>query len=127
LTSRQSLPLLKEDAAASGGAEQEDRMAERLIGAARKAALHELRDWAEVADRDAIRKSFHFGSFSEAWGFLSQVALLAEKRSHYPELFNDTDRVEIILTTTEVEGLTDRDVAFAHAVDELAPLRDRRR
>lgn len=100
-------------------------MVERLVGAARKAALHELRGWVEVEDRDAIRKSYHFGDFSEAWGFLTRVALLAEKRDHHPELFNIYNRVELILTTDEVDGLTERDVDFAHAVDELAPLRDR--
>jgi 4a-hydroxytetrahydrobiopterin dehydratase len=100
-------------------------MAERLLGAARKAALHELRGWAEVDDRDAIRKAYHFGTFSEAWGFLSQVALLAEKRDHHPEIFNVANRVEIILSSDDVEGLTDLDVSLAHAIDELAPLRDR--
>jgi 4a-hydroxytetrahydrobiopterin dehydratase len=100
-------------------------MAERLTGAARKAALHALHDWVEVDDRDAIRKSYHFGSFSEAWGFLSRVALLAEKFDHHPEIFNIYDRVELFLTTDEVEGLSELDVRFAHAVDEMASARDR--
>lgn len=100
-------------------------MVERLVGAARKAALHELHGWVEVDDRDAIRKSYHFGSFSEAWAFLSRVALHAEKVDHHPEIFNVYDRVELFLSTHEVEGLSDRDIRFAHAVDELAPERDR--
>jgi 4a-hydroxytetrahydrobiopterin dehydratase len=111
-----------------GGAETSDGgkdMAERLTGAARKAALHELHGWVEVDDRDAIRKSYHFGSFSEAWGFLSRVALLAEKFDHHPEIFNIYDRVELFLTTDEVEGLSELDVRFAHAVDEMASARDR--
>jgi len=100
-------------------------MVERLTGAARTAALHELHGWVEVSDRDAIRKSYHFNSFSEAWGFVSRVGLLAEKADHHPEILIVYDRVELFLTTDEVEGLSDRDIRFAHAVDEIAPERDR--
>jgi 4a-hydroxytetrahydrobiopterin dehydratase len=102
-------------------------MVERLHGAARSAALKELSGWTEVQDRDAIRKTYHFGTFREAWGFMSQVALLAEKMDHHPEWFNVYNRVEIILTTHDVEGLSERDVKLAHAVDEIAPSRDRGR
>jgi 4a-hydroxytetrahydrobiopterin dehydratase len=100
-------------------------MVERLVGTKRKAALHELHGWVQVDDRDAIRKSFHFGNFSEAWGFASRVALLAEKLDHHPEILTIYNRVELFLSTDEVEGLSDLDVRFAHAVDELAPERDR--
>ncbi len=100
-------------------------MVERLIGAARKTALHELHGWAEVADRDAIRKSYHFGSFSEAFAFMARVALAAERADHHPEIFNVYDRVEIVLSTHDAGGLSDRDIKLAHAIDELAPSRDR--
>src|SRR6266481_8458784 len=102
-------------------------MVARLAGAARVAALKELHGWTEVEDRDAIRKVFHFGTFAEAWGFMNQVALLAEKMDHHPEWFNVGNRVEIILTTDEVEGLTELDIALAHIIDEVAPERDHRR
>jgi len=101
-------------------------MVERLIGAKRKEAVAELRGWTEVEDRDAIRKTFHFGNFSEAWAFMSRIALLAEKMDHHPEWFNVYNRVEIILSTHDVEGLSQRDVTLAHAIDEIAPTRDRR-
>ena len=101
-------------------------MAERLVGAARQAALHEIHGWAEVEDRDAIRKSYHFGDFSEAWGFISRIALLAEKMDHHPELFNVYNRVEIVLSTHDAGGLSERDVKLARAIDEIAPERDRR-
>ena len=101
-------------------------MAEKLVGAARHAALHELHGWSEVEDRDAIRKSYHFGNFSEAWAFLSRIALAAEKMDHHPEIFNVYNRVLIILSTHDVEGLSDRDIRLAQAIDELAPERDRR-
>jgi 4a-hydroxytetrahydrobiopterin dehydratase len=101
-------------------------MVEKLAGAARHTALGKLHGWSEVDDRDAIRKSFHFSNFSEAWGFLNRVALIAEKMDHHPEIFNVYNRVELILSTHDVEGLSERDVRLAQAVDELAPERDRR-
>ncbi|HXP75284.1 MAG TPA: 4a-hydroxytetrahydrobiopterin dehydratase [Stellaceae bacterium] len=101
-------------------------MVERLHGQARGAAIRQLNGWSEVEDRDAIRKTYHFGTFREAWGFMSEVALLAEKMDHHPEWFNVYNRVEIILTTHDVEGVSDRDIALARAIDEIAPERDRR-
>ena len=104
----------------------EGGMVEKLVGAARRAALHELHGWVEVEDRDAIRKSYHFGDFSEAWGFISRMALLAEKMDHHPELFNVYNRVEVILSTHDAGGLSERDIKLAHAIDGMAPERDRR-
>src|ERR1041385_2570032 len=101
-------------------------MAERLVGAARQTALRELHGWSEVEDRDAIRKSYHFSNFSEAWGFLSRIALVAEKMDHHPEIFNVYNRVEIVLSTHDAGGLSERDIHLAQAIDELAPERDRR-
>jgi 4a-hydroxytetrahydrobiopterin dehydratase len=101
-------------------------MVDKLVGAARHAAIHELHGWAEVADRDAIRKSYHFGDFSEAWGFIARIALLAEKMDHHPELFNVYNRVEIVLSTHDAGGLSELDIKLARAIDEIAPERDRR-
>jgi len=102
-------------------------MVERLHGSARGGAIRQLNGWSEVEDRDAIRKTYHFGSFREAWGFMSEVALIAEKMDHHPEWFNVGNRVEIVLTTHDVEGLTERDIALARTIDEIAPERDHRR
>lgn len=101
-------------------------MVEKLVGAARHSALQTIPGWVEVEDRDAIRKSYHFGNFSEAWGFLSRIALLAEKMDHHPEVFNVYNRVEIVLSTHEAEGLSERDIRLAAAIDAIAPARDRR-
>jgi 4a-hydroxytetrahydrobiopterin dehydratase len=101
-------------------------MVDKLTGAARQTALRELHGWSEVEDRDAIRKSFHFSNFSEAWGFLSRIALVAEKMDHHPEIFNVYNRVEIVLSTHDAGGLSERDTHLAQAIDELAPERDRR-
>lgn len=101
-------------------------MVEKLVGAARHTALQTIHGWVEVGDRDAIRKSYHFGNFSEAWGFLSRLALIAEKMDHHPEIFNVYNRVELILATHDVEGLSDLDIRLAAAIDGIAPERDRR-
>ena len=101
-------------------------MVEKLVGAARHAALQTVHGWIEVEDRDAIRKSYHFGNFAEAWGFLSRIALLAEKMDHHPEIFNVYNRVEIILSTHDADGVSQRDIRLAAAIDEIAPERDRR-
>lgn len=99
-------------------------MAERLVGAARQTALRELQGWSEAEDRDAIRKIFHFSDFSEAWAFLSRIALAAEKMDHHPEIFNVYNRVEIALSTHDAGGVSERDIRLAHLIDELAPPRD---
>ena len=101
-------------------------MVERLHGTARGTAIRQLVGWSEVEDRDAIRKTYHFGSFREAWGFMSEVALVAEKMDHHPEIFNVYNRVEIILSTHDADGVSEKDVHLAQAIDELAPERDRK-
>jgi 4a-hydroxytetrahydrobiopterin dehydratase len=94
-------------------------MVERLSGAARDAALAELGGWTPVEGRDAIRKSYRFNDFSEAFGFMTRVALLAEKADHHPEWFNVYNKVDIVLTTHDADGLSARDVTLAKAIDAL--------
>jgi len=100
-------------------------MGEKLVGVRRQTALKELHGWAEVLERDAIRKTYHFADFPAAWAFMSQVALLAARADHYPEWFNDEGRVEIILFCRKAEGVTQTDVDLAHRIDQLAPSHDR--
>ena len=95
-------------------------MVEKLVGTARHAALREIHGWVEVEDRDAIRKSYHFGNFSEAWGFMSRMALLAEKMDHHPEWSNVYRTVEVTLTTHSAGGVTDLDIKLAGAMDGIA-------
>ncbi len=95
-------------------------MVEKLTGAARAEALKTLNGWAEVAGRDAIKKSFQFRTFAEAWGFMSKVALAAEKMDHHPEWFNVYNKVEITLATHDAGGLSKRDVDLAKIIDKLA-------
>ena len=94
-------------------------MVEKLQGSAREAALRSLTGWAEVAGRDAIKKSFQFKDFNAAWGFMARVALLAEKMDHHPEWFNVYNKVEITLSTHDAGGLSARDIKLAEAIDKL--------
>jgi len=95
-------------------------MIEKLAGSARTEALKGLPGWAEVAGRDAIKKSFQFRTFADAWGFMSKVALAAEKMDHHPEWFNVYNKVEITLATHDAGGLSRRDIDLATIIDKLA-------
>jgi 4a-hydroxytetrahydrobiopterin dehydratase len=94
-------------------------MVGKLDAAARAALGETLPEWSLVEGRDAIRRRFVFKDFSEAWGFMARVALLAEKQDHHPEWSNVWNRVEIVLTTHDAGGLSERDVALARAIDAL--------
>jgi 4a-hydroxytetrahydrobiopterin dehydratase len=82
--------------------------------------LAELTGWDQVEDRDAIEKSFKFKSFNEAWGFMSRVALAAEKLNHHPEWFNVYNRVDILLSTHDCGGLSELDIKLAKRIDAYA-------
>lgn len=69
---------------------------------------------------DGIRRTFTFADFVEAFSFMTGVALLAEKADHHPEWSNVWNRVEILLTTHDADGLSQRDIDLARAIDRLA-------
>lgn len=94
-------------------------MVERLDAESRAALARDLPGWAMAEGRDAIARTFLFADFTEAWGFMARVALLAEKHDHHPEWFNVWNRVEITLCTHDAGGLSARDVALARAIDGL--------
>ena len=94
----------------------------KLAGAMRQKALSELKGWREVEGRDAIAKKFVFKDFNEAFGFMSRVALTAEKMGHHPEWFNVYKTVEVTLSTHDAGGVTEKDVALARAMDGYARL-----
>lgn len=93
----------------------------RLEGAERDAALAPLRaaGWKELEDRDAIAKTFSFRNFSEAWGWMSRVALAAERANHHPEWRNVYRTVEVVLSSHDAGGLTDRDIQLANRMDRF--------
>ena len=86
---------------------------------ARASVLAGLPGWTPVQDRDAIQKSFRFADFNAAFGFMTRVALQADKVDHHPEWFNVYNRVEILLTTHDAGGLSERDLRLARAIDAL--------
>jgi 4a-hydroxytetrahydrobiopterin dehydratase len=95
-------------------------MAEKLTGAARKAALDKLKGWIEVDGRDAISRKFTFKDFNEAFGFMARAALIAEKLDHHPEWFNVYNTVEVTLATHDAGGVTERDLELAQEMNRLA-------
>ncbi|SKA33489.1 4a-hydroxytetrahydrobiopterin dehydratase [Enhydrobacter aerosaccus] len=92
----------------------------KLSGKARADALADLAGWAEASGRDAIHKSFKFADFNQAWGFMTRVALAAEKADHHPEWSNVYNRVEILLSTHDAGGVTEKDIALAKFIDQAA-------
>jgi 4a-hydroxytetrahydrobiopterin dehydratase len=95
-------------------------MMEKLNTTERAALAEALPEWKLVAGRDAITRAFRFKDFSEAWGFMARVALLAEAQDHHPEWFNVWNRVDITLSTHDAGGLSARDVRLAQAIDAIA-------
>ena len=92
---------------------------EKLTEEERESWLSALEDWGMADGKDAIERKFEFEDFSEAWGFMSRVALLAQEHDHHPEWFNVYNTVEITLTTHDADGLSHRDVKLAKAIDAL--------
>ena len=95
-------------------------MIEKLTPADRAAALAELPGWEDVPGRDAIRKTYRFIDFNEAFGFMGRIALMAERLDHHPEWSNVWNRVEITLSTHDAGGVTELDIKMAAAMDKYA-------
>ena len=83
-------------------------------------ALAGLDGWTAVEGREAIRKSFSFKDFNQAFGFMTRIALAAEKLDHHPEWFNVYNRVEVTLATHDAGGVTELDVKLATLMDLAA-------
>lgn len=86
----------------------------------REAALKRLAGWTYEDGRAGIARSFKFQDFSEAFGFMTRVALLAERADHHPEWSNVWNKVDVLLTTHSAGGLTVKDVELAQSIDALA-------
>jgi len=95
-------------------------MVDKLTAAERREALSSLPEWSMVDGRDAIRRAFKFRDFNAAWGFMSRVALQAEKLDHHPEWSNVYASVDITLSTHDCGGLSERDIALARFIDGVA-------
>ena len=83
-------------------------------------ALASLDGWVAVEGREAIQKSFVFKNFSEAFGFMTQAAMVAEQLDHHPEWFNVYKTVDVVLATHDADGVTELDIQLASAMDKIA-------
>lgn len=93
-------------------------MITKLTEAERAEAFAALPGWEHEPERDGIRKEFKFANFVEAFGFMTRVAIMAERMDHHPEWSNVYNRVNILLTTHDVDGLSERDVKLARLIEE---------
>ena len=93
---------------------------ERLNDTEREALLARFFAWRHDSERDALVRDFRFPDFARAFGFMSAVAIVAEKQDHHPEWSNIYNRVTILLTTHDAGGLSARDAALAAAIGDIA-------
>ncbi|CDP52318.1 4a-hydroxytetrahydrobiopterin dehydratase [Paradevosia shaoguanensis] len=93
-------------------------MADLIPDAERIAALAQM-PWTYDEAGKAISRSFKFANFSEAFGFMARVALLAEKAGHHPDWSNSYNRVDITLSTHDAGGVTRNDLDLARKIDAL--------
>ena len=94
-------------------------MSERLLGTVRVKAVQALEGWDDAEGRDAICKTFRFKNFRQAFAFMTEVALVAEKMDHHPEWSNVYGKVEVTLTTHSAQGLTELDMTLATKMNEI--------
>jgi 4a-hydroxytetrahydrobiopterin dehydratase len=94
---------------------------EVLTESERGEALAGLSGWTFDANRNGIAKSFKFADFGEAFGFMTRVALAAEKADHHPDWSNVWNRVDILLSTHSAGGVTAKDIALARKIEASLP------
>jgi 4a-hydroxytetrahydrobiopterin dehydratase len=96
-------------------------MAVKLEDEQRNEILKQLKsnNWKLLDNRDALSKTFLFTNFNQAFGFMTQVALLAEKLDHHPEWFNVYNKVEVVLSTHDLNGLSTYDIQMAQFMDQI--------
>ena len=87
-----------------------------------KQALKRLPDWTLAKDREAITRTFKFVDFDAAFAFMTRAALLAAKMDHHPEWFNVYDKVDVLLATHDANGVTQKDIDLATAMDGYAAM-----
>lgn len=94
-------------------------MTEKLSDTERTDALKTVPDWHYEASGKAITRRFAFDDFSQAFGFMARIALLAEKAGHHPDWSNAYNKVTISLSTHDAGGLSSKDIDLAKAIDAL--------
>ncbi|PLX38549.1 MAG: 4a-hydroxytetrahydrobiopterin dehydratase [Hyphomicrobiales bacterium] len=91
----------------------------KLSGAERTEALAEIPAWEEIAERDAITRTFLFADFKVAFGAMTEIALVAERMDHHPEWSNVYRTLVVTLTSHDCGGITRRDIRLAKAIDAI--------
>ena len=94
-------------------------MVEQLRGVLLDEHLQTLDGWTKVEGREALYKRFEFTDFNEAFGWMTRVAMVAEKTDHHPEWLNVYNRVDVTLATHDVEGVSERDIKLARVMDQI--------
>ena len=94
-------------------------MVRKLDDAERAALFARFPEWTHEPARDGMARQFKFADFAQAFGFMASVAIIAEKMDHHPEWSNVYNRVDILLTTHDADGLSDRDARLAEAIEAL--------
>jgi 4a-hydroxytetrahydrobiopterin dehydratase len=94
-------------------------MVSKLDTKAREQALAELKQWKPVDGRDAITRSLRFADFNAAFAFMTRVAMMAERMDHHPEWSNVWNKVDVVLSTHDAGGLSQRDVDLARFIDQI--------
>ena len=82
--------------------------------------IEKNKGWKMKKNRSALQKSFSFSSFNDAFGFMTRVALVAEQMNHHPEWFNVYNRVDVVLSTHDAGGVTEKDFKLAKFMDSVA-------
>jgi len=93
---------------------------QKLSEVERRSAVKELDGWSDVDGRNAIHKIYKFKNFSQAFGFMTRVAMRAEKMDHHPEWSNVYSTVDVTLTTHSADGLSELDIILATYMDKIA-------
>ncbi|XP_014479549.1 PREDICTED: pterin-4-alpha-carbinolamine dehydratase 2 [Dinoponera quadriceps] len=119
---RKSVSRILDHRNSSAAAASKRTKMSKLSPEERKESLNPLLStgWTVQPDRDAIYKEFVFTNFNEAFGFMTRVALQAEKMNHHPEWFNVYNKVNVTLSSHDVNGLSQRDVKLATFIDKVA-------
>lgn len=120
LRSQAAINALQSVRLASVSTTSKSKMADKLSQEERNTQLKDLlqNGWKVQSNRDAIEKEFQFKNFNEAFGFMSRVALLAEKMDHHPEWFNVYNKLQVTLSSHDVNGLSKRDIRMATFMDK---------
>ena len=83
--------------------------------------IQEIPSWIYIEERKAIQREMRFSDFASCFAFMTRLAFLAESMNHHPEFFQCYNQLRIVLTTHDVDGLSDLDLRMAKIIDQMSP------